>query len=63
MPIAEMPELGQISGEQAAALTGLAPLHMAEARCAVSALLATDGGCYGMPCSRLLLSQDITIQS
>lgn len=26
MLIAEMPELGQISGEQAAALTGLAPI-------------------------------------
>ena len=58
--IAEMPELGQISGEQAAALTGLAPIaHDSEASVQSEAV----GSCCDMSCSRLLLSPATTIQS
>jgi|TARA_Y100001951_G_scaffold100017_1_gene102806 transposase len=58
--IAEMPELGQISGEQAAALTGLAPIaHDSEASVQSEAV----GSCCDMSCSRLLLSPATTTQS
>ena len=60
MLIAEMPELGQISGEQAAALTGLAPIaHDSEASVQSEAV----GSCCDMSCSRLLLSPATTTQS
>lgn len=46
MLMGEMPELGQISGEQAAALTGLAPSRMTVAPCARNEpLVAGDDYC------------------
>ena len=62
MLIAEMPELGHITGEQAAALTGLAPIAHDRERCVASAQLAVAADCYGMSCSRLPSSPAITIR-
>ena len=62
MLIAEMPELGQISGEQAAALTGLAPIAH-EAHFAEGVQSAAGGACYGMSCSRPLWWPAITTRS
>jgi hypothetical protein len=58
MLIAEMPELGQITGEQA-----WLPSHMTAVPCAANARLAVVDDCYGMSCSRRRSLRAITIQS
>lgn len=62
MLIAEMPELGQISGQQAAALTGLAPIAHDSGALRKNVLSVVDGVCCATSCSKQLLSQAITIR-
>lgn len=63
MLIAEMPELGQLSGEQAAALAAWLRSHMTVAPCAASAPLGADGASCDTSCSRRPSSPAITTRS
>ncbi|MEO9779698.1 MAG: transposase [Sedimentitalea sp.] len=62
MLIAGMPELGYLSGEQAAALTGLAPIVHDSGALRGKRPLAPDAGYCATFCSRSPLSQATTIR-